>query len=458
MTTLKQEVQSVIDSRAGIIRLLRREMPDRKVKFIIATNNIVVSRSAQDAIADADVVHMDEEAVEYYMLLAEHLGKAARYQLLGSLFAGQRIPALDPEVHAIRSRMGGLPYYFFAIEPERLLKLAYILHRNKANNSLMPTYQRLIKRSRLQAVSRFVDNGGFFPNSIIINLETGNRGPRFDASWKGGDGPVFGTLHLPRTYRAAYVVDGQHRLYGYAHSDRANSELVPVVAFVNLPRSEQVRLFMQINENQQAVPKNLRNTLNADLLWDSSDLREQARALKLRIAQHLGESKTSPLDGRVILGENPRSATRCLTIDAISNGLTRGNFLGSFYKASVKEAGTFYSGTNEATFEALVPYVERCLDHVRDGLLTQWTLGSAEGGFVFINIGIESLLRIFSDVVDDLIAKEGFEPRSATTEQLFAKASPYLDLIVEHLHSLSSEEAAAYRRMYGSGGSTRYWR
>ena len=457
-THLRQEVQSVIDSRVEIIRFLRRRLPGRKIKFIIATNNIATTPSAQSAMADADIVHMDEEAIDYFMMLAEHLGKAARYQLLGSLFVGQRIPALDPEVHAIRGRMGGLTYFFFAIEPDRLLKLAYILHRNQANSSLMPTYQRLIKKSRLQAVSRFVDDGGFFPNSIIINLETGNRPPRFDAVSKAGDGPVFGTLHLPQTYRAAYVIDGQHRLYGYAHSDRATSELVPVVAFVNLPRSEQVRLFMQINENQQAVPKNLRNTLNVDLLWDSGDLREQVRALKLRIAQHLGEAKTSPLYGRIILGENPRSAVRCLTIDAINSGLTRGNFLGSFYKASAKEVGTFYSGTNDATFDALVPFIEHCLAYVRDGLGTQWALGGGEGGFVFINIGIESLLRILSDIIDDLVATTGIDPRSRPTEQLFAMTVPYLDLVVQHLQSLNSEEAAEYRRMYGSGGSTRYWR
>ena len=457
-THLRHEVQSVIDSRAAIMRILRRHFPDRKVKFVVATNNLAITPSARDAMASADIVHMDEESVDYFMLLAEHLGKAARYQLLGSLFSGQRIPALDPEVHAIRGRMGGLTYFFFTIEPDRLLKLAYILHRNRANSSLMPTYQRLIKKSRLQAVSRFVDDGGFFPNSIIINLETGSRAPRFDAVSKAGDGPVLGTLHLPQTYRAAYVIDGQHRLYGYANSDRATSELVPVVAFVNLPRSEQVRLFMQINENQQAVPKNLRNTLNADLLWDSDDLREQVRALKLRIAQHLGEAKTSPLYGRIILGENPRSAIRCLTIDAINNGLTRGNFLGSFYKTSVKEAGTFYLGTNDATFDALVPYIEHCLGHIRSGLGAQWALGADDGGFVFINTGVESMLRIFSDIIDDLIATADIDPRNSATEELFAMTTPYLDLAVEHLQSLSGEQAAEYRRMYGSGASTRYWR
>lgn len=319
--------------------------------------------------------------------------------------------------------MGGLLYYSFAIEPDRLLKLAYVLHRNKANSDLMPTYQRLIKKSRLQAVSQFVDDGGFFPNSIILNLETGNRPPRFDAVSKAGDGPVLGTLHLPQHYRAAFVIDGQHRLYGYANSDRATSELVPVVAFVNLARSEQVRLFMQINENQQPVPKNLRNTLNADLLWDSDDLREQARALKLRIAQHLGESKTSPLYGRVILGENPRSSIRCITIDAISNGLSRGNFLGSFYKARVKEVGTFYLGTNEATFDALVPFIERCFAYMIDGLSVQWALGAGDGGFVFINTGVESMLRVLSDLIDHIVSKEDVKIHAISTEALFESAS-----------------------------------
>jgi DNA sulfur modification protein DndB len=457
-THLKREIQALLDIRADMIKMLRRHLPNRKIKFILATNNLAVTQSGRETMSSSDIVHLDEEAIEYYLLLAEHLGKAARFQLLGSLFAGQRIPALDPKVHAIRGRMGGLLYYSFAIEPDRLLKLAYVLHRNKANSDLMPTYQRLIKKSRLQAVSQFVDDGGFFPNSIILNLETGSRPPQFDAVSKAGDGPVLGTLHLPRHYRAAYVIDGQHRLYGYANSDRSTSELVPVVAFVNLARSEQVRLFMQINENQQPVPKNLRNTLNADLLWDSDDLRERVRALKLRIAQHLGESKTSPLYGRIILGENPRSSIRCLTIDAINNGLSRGNFLGSFYKTRVKEVGTFYLGTNEATFDALVPFVERCFAHVIDGLSTQWTLGAGDGGFVFINTGVESLLRVFSDVIDHIISKENVKIGAISTEALFAKCVVYLNCVVTHLQSVGAERSAEYRRMYGSGGGTRYWR
>ncbi len=53
--------------------------------------------------------------------------------------------------------MGGYTYYSFMIEPERLLKMSYVLHRNQANSAMMPTYQRLIKKSRLKKVTEFVD-------------------------------------------------------------------------------------------------------------------------------------------------------------------------------------------------------------------------------------------------------------------------------------------------------------
>lgn len=454
----KAEVDAIQGTREGVLRSIREEFPHHKVKFILATNQCIVSKQVVERIEEADIVHMDEDVIDYYLDLAEHLGKAARFQLLGSLFAGMKIPELEPKVAAIQCSMGGHKYYSFVIEPERLLKMGYVLHRNKANTALMPTYQRLIKKTRLAKVSQFVAAGGFFPNSVIVNIDSGRRAVRFEPVGKVDGDAKLGMLHLPQTYRAAYIIDGQHRLYGYADSPRAASDLIPVVAFVDLPQAEQVRIFMQINENQQAVPKNLRNTLNADLLWGSADLREQSRALKLRVAQHLGEDKRSPLVGRVIIGENKRSLTRCITIDAISRGLDRGSFLGTYTKSEAREIGTLYRGSNEATFDVVTEFLGLCLFHVRDGLGLQWSLGAAEGGFVFINNGVESLLRIFSDIVDHAAASGGLNLLKVSPSELFADCVYYLDPLVEHLSNLDPEAAAEYRRQYGSGGATKYWR
>jgi DNA sulfur modification protein DndB len=338
--------------------------------------------------------------------------------------------------------------------------MSYVLHRSQANEDLMPTYQRIIKKSRLKKVAEFVDGGGFFPNSIILNVESGKRkgGLRFEPVGKSPTEAKLGVLHLPQTYRAAYIIDGQHRLYGYADSPRASADLVPVVAFVDMPRDEQVELFMQINENQQAVPKNLQNTLNSDLLWNSENYNERARALRLHVAQQLGDRKSSPLFGRVQLGENPKTSLRCITIEAINNGLVRGNFIGSFTKTAVKEPGTFYAGGNQPTAKLLLPFLEGAFRYLVDGLPRQAALGNSEGGFVFINVGIEAILRALSDIIDHVKDRENIDPLKASTEELVDACQYFLDPLIEHLDGLSADEGAEYRKSYGTGGRASYYR
>ncbi|MEV6324973.1 DGQHR domain-containing protein [Nocardia sp. NPDC051787] len=458
--SFKEDIAFIEDNRDKLIARVRAAFPGRKIRFLLVTNNCEVTPQTERLLGSAQIAHMDHDTIEYYIELAEHLGKAAKYQILGSLFANQKIPELDPRVAAIEARMGGHTYYSFVIEPERLLKVAYILHRTRANRDLMPTYQRLIKRPRLKVISKFVEDGGFFPNCLILNIDSGGRRVKFDLLGGQLQGAVsrVGILHLPQKYRAAFVIDGQHRLYGYANSKRAGSDLIPVVAFVDLKRSDQVRLFMEINEYQQAVPKALRLTLNADLLSDSPDLSERVRSLILQIAQHLGESRNSVLCGRILIGESTKSPTRCITIDAVRRGIERANYLGTFSKTQVLHAGTFYRGSNDQSFGPLANFIEKCLMYVRDGVRGQWDLGSSEGGFIFINNGVEAMLRIFSDAVDHVVAGRDSSPFSRDPDRVFEEVKPLLDPMITHLHGLSPEERLTYRKQYGSGGAIRYWR
>ncbi|GGI43939.1 DNA sulfur modification protein DndB [Agromyces flavus] len=454
----KTEIESIQGYRKGVTRQLRELFPDHKVKFVFATNNIGVSEETRERISNADIAYLDEESVAYYHELADHLGVAAKYQFLGNLFQGDKIQAMDATVAAIQGKMGGHTYYSFAIEPDRLLKLAYVLHRNNANSQWMPTYQRVIKRSRLKRVTEFVGRGGFFPNSLIINIETGRRGLRFERATTQAGESRLGVLHLPQKYRSAYVIDGQHRLYGFANSARANTELLPVVAFVDLPGDKQLELFMQINENQQAVPKNLRLTLKADLEWTSIDLRRRAQALKLKVAQQLGERKSSPLRGRVILGEEKSTDRLCITLDAINRGIDRGRFIGEFTSSEMKKVGSFYRGSNEATLRPLTEFLEYCFDHARDRLPLQWNAGKGEGGFVFTNPGTEAMLRVVGDIVDFLADQGKLDARVNTPKETFAQVREILDPLLNHLAPLSVEDIAEFKSWFGSGGPTKYLR
>ncbi len=458
----KTTIEAIGGKKEGILNNLKRLYPNtkHKVKFIFATKNYILSEQDMQRLENFGIEHFDEEMIYYYQELTKHLGISAKYQLLGHLFEGQTIPNLQNKIPAIRGKMGGHTYYSFSIEPEKLLKIGYVLHRNKANKKMMPTYQRLIKKSRLKSVQDFVEDGGYFPNSVVIDIDSNGKRLTFNRSEKQVEDSIskIGVLHLPKSFRSAYIIDGQHRLYGYANSEYKSSNTIPVVAFIDLARKEQLQLFMQINENQKAVPKNLRNTLNSDLLWNSEDLREQVKALKLQIAQDLGEEKTSPLFDKIIIGENKKTATRCITIDTIKIGLDRSNFFGQFSKDSIKVDGTFYKGNNDDTYKILFPFLEKCFSYIKNHLNDEWEKGEHNNGFLAINAGVESLIRIFSDIIDHLVSKNQINPKSNSLDSIYNEILYYLDPLVEYLNNLNLEQKMELRKSYGTAGRAKYWR
>lgn len=457
----KETIEAIGGRKDGIIKTLKQLFPEskHKIKFILATKNYYLSEPDLERLKNYDILHFDEETLDYYQELSKHLGLAARYQLLGNIFSGQIIPQLDNKIPAIQGKMGGHTYYSFSIEPEKLLKIAYVLHRNKANKKLMPTYQRLIKKTRLNAIQHFIDEKGFFPNSMVINIES-EKNITFERANTQVENAIsrIGILNLPKTYRSAYIIDGQHRLYGYANSDYRHTNTIPVVAFINLNRTEQVRLFMQINENQKAVPKNLRNTLNADLLWNSIDLEDRIKAIKLQVAQDLGEDLDSPLYDRIIIGENPKTSTRCITIDSVKTALDRSNFFGVINKSTVRKDGSFFLGDSENTYAKVIPFIKLSFRYFQENLKEQWREGESNEGILSINAGIISLIRIFSDVIDLLNHENKINSKVDRTETIVEECKYYYDPLLFYYRNLSSEERLDLRKSYGDAGRAKYWR
>ena len=391
----------------------------------------------------------DEEGIYY---VTGHTDKEAD---------NQEIRNMDDKIPAIQSEMGGHKYYSFSIEPERLLKIGYVLHRNEANKNMMPTYQRLIKKKRLTDVQHFINSGGYFPNSLIISVDSGGKGLQFDVSSTKVEGAHsrLGVLHLPKRYRSAYIIDGQHRLYGYSDSAYAATDRIPVVAFVDLDRQEQIKLFMDINENQKAVPKTLRVTLNADMLWDSSDYNERRQALRSKIAQMLGEEETSPLMGRVVIGEDEKSTTKCITVGAIQTALKYCNFFTQFGKKNtIIKDGTFDVGNNQDTCDLLYPFLEACLRYVKDAAPEEWTRGDSNDGMLTMNRGIQAVIRIINDIVNHLVECKEIFPKTQNTNDLVKQVAFYLDPLNEYLRNLTQQERKDLRGYFGGGADTRFWR
>lgn len=455
------EINDFSSKCAGMRREVTKQYPGRKVKFIWVTKNYITSRHDLALLDKAGIAHFSESSIEYYTELAKHLGSSARYQLLGNLFANQEIRNMDDRVPAIQGKMGGHTYYSFSIEPEKLLKIGYVLHRSEANASMMPTYQRIIKKKRLQDVRNFINDGGYFPNSIIISIDTNGKGLTFDQAPNKVDNTLsrIGILHIPKRYRSAYIIDGQHRLYGYSDSLYASSNTVPVVAFVDLERSEQIRLFMDINENQKAVPKSLRVTLNADMLWESKDLSEQRQALRSKIAQMLGEEPTSPLHSRVVIGENESTPDRCITVEAIQSALRRCRFFNTYGKKNMlQKEGTFDCEDNQETCDLFYPFIERCLLYFRESCLTEWERGDRENGMLTINRGIQAVIRVIDDIVNMLVEKGIISPKKQTLDDIFSLIQYYLKPLADYINNLTADQRKDLRGYFGGGADTRFWR
>jgi DNA sulfur modification protein DndB len=224
--------------------------PKRKVIWFFVTENIIWSKPDKERALGENIRVVTERELRYYAQVAEHLGKAARYQFLAEFLKDQEIPAMrNTKVSAIRGKLGGHKFYCFVSRPRDLLKIAFVNHRSLNDPEGAPAYQRLVSRSRIRDISKFIKAGGFFPTNILINF---TRSIRFDKMVNEQDPEVtFGTLYLPDKYRSAWIIDGQHRLYGFSPLDDSFLDKnIIVVAFERMNKTEEAQLFVTINHEQ----------------------------------------------------------------------------------------------------------------------------------------------------------------------------------------------------------------
>ena len=457
--TFKKEIEALHGQMDGLRKTALKQFPGRKVKFIWAVHNYIMSPKDIQRMEEWGIIFFSDSTIDYYCELVRHLGTCARFQLLGNLLANTEIKNMQNKIPAIKGRMGGHEYYEFSIEPEKLLKIGYVLHRSEANKNMMPTYQRIIKKKRLKEVQNFINNGGYFPNSLIISIDTKGKGIQFDQSLTKVDGALskLGILHLPKRYHSAYIIDGQHRLYGYSDTDYSKTNTIPVVAFIDLDRTEQLKLFMDINENQKAVSKTLRVTLNSDMLWDSSDYNARREALRSMIAQKCGEEPTSALLGRIVIGEDEKNSTKCITIEAIQQALKKSHFLSVYGKNNVIISdGSFDVGDNQATVDLLYPFLEACFRLIKTNCEAEWAAG--EQGILTINRGIQAVIRVIDDIVIQLLEQKKIVPKSQNIDEIVEEVEYYLEPVMSYINTIDDPARKELKGFLGGGADNKFWR
>lgn len=297
-TSFKDTLDAYDRAMKGFPAAIRDLFPDEtlKIKFIFAIKNYVMGEADRARLEQFGGRLFEEETIAYFETLKKEEGPAAVYQFKGFPFHGEEPPFPKTDIPAIRGKMGEQTYYAFSAKPSTLLRFCYVLHRNKANAEIQSSYQRIVQGSRLKKIRAYLDNEtrtGYFPNSILLNLEDECA---FDAlSGKEEFETEVGILTLPNRYKSAYIIDGQHRLLGYAGTNAADASAIPVIAFAKLDWKEQLRLFVDINEKQKTISKGLLNTLNADFLRSSDKLEDKAKAIRLQTCENLANKPGSPL-------------------------------------------------------------------------------------------------------------------------------------------------------------------
>lgn len=421
-----------------------------KILWFFITENVIWSEEDIKRADAHSIKRVTENELPYYTQLADHLGRAARFQFLAEFLKDQSIPELaGTKVPATRGRLGGKYFYSFVTTPRHLLKIAFVNHRTLDDPEGHPTYQRLIQKSRLKAIGRYIEAGGFFPNNLLINFV---KPPRFDILQKDTVTDVhFGHLYMPSTYKSAWIIDGQHRLYGYAAlPDEYLDQKLVVVGFDGITKREEADMFVTINHEQKSVPKNLLDDLEGQLKWESDNPSERIGALAARVVHTLNRDLSSPLYGR-FSAEGIKGTPRvCLTVPQVKLGLRRSGLLGQVALKAHYEPGTLCGPTDNASLLRAQKVLNAYFRQISEAAMPRWELGRP--GKLCTNESVQALTLLLAEIVRFADAELSKPLRQHGESSIIEVVSNYLEPLLDFLAADGPEVDSLLSVQFGSGG------
>ena len=428
-----------------------------KIIWLFFTSNIVWSGPDKQRAAGENIRIITERELRYYLQIADHLRSASRFQFLAEFLKDQKIPELEGiKVPAIRGNLGGKRFFSFVSTPKQMLKISFVNHRSLNDPEGAPTYQRLVSRTRLRQISKFLYNGGFFPTNILVNFI---RKARFEIVAKDDEtNVVFGNLYLPNRYRSVWVIDGQHRLYGFAPLDEKYlNENIMVVAFEKLDKTEEANLFVTINHEQKSVPKTLLDDLEGELKWGSDIPTERIGAISARLIGYLNIDIGEPLYGRVTQQGIPATEKTCLTVPALKDGIRRSGLVGkAILNRKEYEPGPLCGVTDTQTLDRSRSILNAYFNLLLSVNPDEWESG--RHGYLCTNVALQAYLHLLASVIDYLESNKALTARELEPEELISEIEEYIDPLLKWLSDASpSEMEKTFKVQFGSGGPREYY-
>jgi len=426
----------------------------RQVVLVMFLSNVLLTDNDRTRAKDQNIVLFDEHDLDYYENLVTHLGPAARYQFLADTLPGKTVPGLELRLPAIKTKMGGFNCYSFSITPDYLLKISYVSHRSKGKKSDVSTYQRMLNKSRLNKIKDYITDDGIFPTNIVINIDKNRL--QFERIHQSGDPEDSGTagwLSIRPTYKSAWIIDGQHRLFAYSGHERAAKSRLSVLAFDGLAPSEQAKLFIDINAKQKSVKQSLLQELYAELHWDAEDDAIRVRAIISKAIQDMDRDQESPLYQRIQTADAGKDAIRCISLTSLYGAIEKAGFhIAREKKGHILEYGPLWRGDNDATLLRTEYILNRWLDTIRAATREWWDKGAGEGGGLAMNDGVITCISVLRSVIQHLDNEKLIH---FDDEDLFAVLSQYAGAVGAYLGGFSEQDRRVFRDLRGVQGQTR---
>lgn len=308
----------------------------------------------------------------------------------------------------------------------------------------------------MRDIGEFIKAGGYFPNNLIINF---TRNVRFDKiSGDENSGIVFGQLYLPDRYRSAWIIDGQHRLYGFSPIDaKYLDQNIIVVAFEMLPKAEEANLFVTINHEQKSVPKHLLDDLEGELKWGSSIPSERIGAIAARLINCLNSDIGEAFYSRITQQGMPSTSKTCLTIPAIKDALRRSELLGrALLNNTNYELGAFCGHNDGETLDRARSALNQFFGQVRNANLTEWENG--RDGILCTNVAVQAYIMLLGALVKYWEANTAADAREMVVGDMMLEIEEYLQPVLDFIESSNTAQLkAAFHVPFGSGGPPEYY-
>ncbi len=179
--------------------------------------------------------------------------------------------------------------YLFKMHSSLLKEITFVTPRSEDNPDEL---QRVFSEPRAKEIGAWLkEENSLLPNAIVVDLKD-------QVTIEPTDVPDRVTLTFPNpkdtaNHKVAYILDGQHRVKGFEHSNGIEFDLA-VVAVHNVNDSVRGKIFIDINSKQVKVDERLL----LDLMAGTKSLAQDDDRV-YQVIRGLDEGAQSPLRGKI---------------------------------------------------------------------------------------------------------------------------------------------------------------